>query len=145
MVERWRGQPCPDSERRQHEIFEAANHFGLCPLAAVEDFVGRRPTLDVRDPNSVSLLAEFVRSTWAIVVCFPREFGLLARARGLDSPHGQLGSTLHAVCIVGASTRRFSVLDPWCYGTDQPISVTFEQFAAIWMGDVLLADASPSP
>lgn len=36
-----------------------------------------------------------------------------------------LGLALHAVCVVGANAQQqFSILDPWCYGTNQPISVT---------------------
>jgi hypothetical protein len=75
---------------------------------------------------------------------------LCARVRGHDrdmawigagSPYGTLpnGPTpWHAVCLVGVAGRSFWILDPWSRATDQPLTLTFEEFATAWTGEVVL-------
>ncbi len=143
MIERWRGQMSDDVARRQNEIFREAELNGLCPLASVRDLVGSEPRwLDIDDPASLLVLAEFLESSWAIVGCVPGAFGPITCARGLTSPHGRLpGGPLshHAVCVVGVRERMLSILDPWCHSTGQPFEVSFQEFAAFWTGNVLIA------
>jgi hypothetical protein len=117
------------------------------PLPAIVGLVrGGYQRFGLDDPDELIVLAELLgQGQWAIATLVPCVFGPLARARGLSSPHGALphGPTpWHAVCLVGVAGRTFRILDPWSCATNQPLALTFEEFATAWTGEVVLVDPS---
>lgn len=74
----------------------------------------------------------------AIVTVVPGFWMELARLEGWRSPYGDLGAQLHAIVIVGfdAKSKFFMVLDPYFRKKHQPVSVSRDNFAIAWSGQV---------
>lgn len=149
MVEIWRGQVPVDPWARQRELYETyRGPQGLCPLQGLHGSVGRHlPWFDVDDPDTIEVFAAMIDDgSWAIVSCLPGPFGQVLRDRGLESPHGDLPAgplPYHALCVTGRTNRTLHVLDPWSFGDQQPLALSFEAFVPVWTGHVLLAPPQP--
>lgn len=154
MMEIWCGQAHADVSARQRELFEHYQVAGLVPLQHLDGVVGRHmPWFDVRNPDAIELFAASIDTDHrAIVTCLSGELGRWLRERDIASPHGDLPSgplPYHAVCVVARTGRTFHVLDPWTEHDHQPLELSFEDFAEIWTGHVLVVarvhDSSAGP
>lgn len=144
-----------DIIRKWHRLQE---HRGSC-LAACRAIIDARSggegkevpeypalaaeTMDPSQSTSIDAIVDRVRlRASAIVTVAPRHWMELARQRKLRSPYGDLGKDLHAVVIVSydSANKLLVALDPYFYDKHQPVSVSRDDFAPAWSGQVEFVD-----
>lgn len=91
------------------------------------------------DPGDIELIEVHVqRYGPAIVTVHPGPWMDLARLEKRRSPYGDLGEQLHAIVIAyfDTKTKFFVALDPYFRKKFQPVSVSRDNFATAWSGQV---------
>lgn len=93
--------------------------------------------------DSIDLIVARVRRQASAIVTVNAPFWMeLARLKKMRSPYGDLGEGLHAIVIVAVDGggKMLVALDPYFPGQFQPVSVSRDDFATAWSGQVEFVD-----
>jgi len=100
--------------------------------------------LDPLFAENVDLIVARVRHGASAIVTVNAPFWMeLARLKKMRSHYGDLGEGLHAIVIVAVDGggKMLVALDPYFPSQFQPVSVSRDDFATVWSGEVEFVDS----